>query len=49
VGADFLVRGYNTYSFDYSEVSANVNGGTPEIDRLYGSKMGVVNLEVRLP
>ncbi|HYV92294.1 MAG TPA: hypothetical protein VE978_10940, partial [Chitinophagales bacterium] len=49
VGADFFVRGYNTYSFDYSEVPANADGSTPEIDRLYGSKIGVLNMEVRLP
>lgn len=49
IGADFLVRGYNAYSFDYAEVPANGNGSTPEVDRLYGSKIGVVNLEVRIP
>ncbi|MFO7445749.1 MAG: hypothetical protein R6W90_05245 [Ignavibacteriaceae bacterium] len=50
VGYDTWVRGYNINSFDVSECSGSGNpGDCPEVDRLIGSKIGIFNLEVRVP
>ena len=50
LGRETLVRGYDTGSFDLSECTA-VEGSTacPEFDRLVGSRLGVLNLELRVP
>jgi len=51
VGQEVLVRGYSVGSFSFNECSApppGQIGGCPEYERLEGSRMGVVNLELRL-
>ncbi|MEP7346416.1 MAG: BamA/TamA family outer membrane protein, partial [Gemmatimonadaceae bacterium] len=51
VGDGSLVRGYSAFSFDPNECTEGVGGGAtcPEFDRLVGSRIGVVNLEFRIP
>ncbi len=50
IGYETFVRGYNPNSFDLAECSNNGAGGVcPEFDRLLGSRIGVVNAEVRIP
>lgn len=51
VGDSYLVRGYSVFSFDPTECSAGVQGGSscPEYDRLIGSRIGAANLELRIP
>ncbi|HUM47352.1 MAG TPA: DPP IV N-terminal domain-containing protein, partial [Chitinophagales bacterium] len=49
VGSDVFVRGYNFYSYDPAECHYDENGNCIEINNLYGSKVGVVNFEVRFP
>src|SRR4030095_13554404 len=46
---DYMVRGYNYWSFDPSECHYDAQGNCIEMNRLYGSKIGVMNLEVRFP
>lgn len=48
IGTDYLIRGYNYYSIDYAE-SPTVGSTSPTIDRLFGSKYTIMNLEIRLP
>jgi dipeptidyl aminopeptidase/acylaminoacyl peptidase len=50
VGRDTLVRGYDLDSFDVSECTI-VPGSTrcPEFERLIGSRIAVLNFEVRYP
>lgn len=48
IGRSSLVRGYEFDSFDLSECTITSGSGTcPEIDRLLGSRIGVLNMEVR--
>ncbi len=50
VGYDTWVRGYSINSFDLTECSqTNDPYGCPEIDRLIGSRIGIINAEIRLP
>jgi hypothetical protein len=50
VGNDALVRGYSVGSFDASECTQTGNTQQcPEYDRLIGTKLGVFNLELRIP
>jgi hypothetical protein len=50
LGDETLVRGYSLGSFDLSECSdVTETGRCPEIDRLIGSRIGVVNMELRVP
>ena len=49
LGYATLVRGYSSGSFDLSECSTGNAADCPEFDRLIGSRIGVVNLEVRVP
>jgi len=51
VGDGSMVRGYSVFSFDPSECTNGVEGGSdcPEFDRLVGSRIGVANLEFRIP
>ncbi len=54
LGYEWLVRGYDYYSFSPSECgapaqSANSFTGCPVIDQLFGSRIAVANLEVRVP
>lgn len=49
IGRDSLVRGYELGSFDLSECTlAADQQSCPEFDRLIGSRIAVVNLELRL-
>jgi outer membrane protein assembly factor BamA len=48
LGYDTYIRGYNSYSFDLSECADDDNN-CPEFQRLIGSRIGVLNLELRLP
>ncbi|MBA2422910.1 MAG: PD40 domain-containing protein [Chitinophagales bacterium] len=49
VGNDAFVRGYNFYSYNPSEVTYDASGNSIEINNLFGSKLGVVNFEIRFP
>jgi Tol biopolymer transport system component len=50
VGSDNMVRGYELGSFDASECTQVPNSTScPEFDRLFGSRIGVLNLELRIP
>lgn len=50
LGHQTLVRGYDTGSFSVEECTTTGDSNAcPEFDRLTGSKIGVVNLEVRAP
>src|SRR5690606_365578 len=49
VGSPYLMRGYDYGSFDISECTPTTDGRCPEYDRLNGSRVGVVNLELRIP
>jgi outer membrane protein assembly factor BamA len=51
LGYPTLVRGYEIGSIDLSECTPDPNdpGACPEFDRLVGSRLGVLNLELRLP
>ncbi|MGH9201570.1 MAG: BamA/TamA family outer membrane protein, partial [Vicinamibacterales bacterium] len=54
LGDPALVRGYTYDSFDASECNPDPNGSLggsacPQFDRLLGSRVGVANLEFRIP
>jgi len=49
LGYPTLVRGYDARSFDASECSPTADGSCPEFDRLLGSRILVLNGEVRAP
>ncbi len=50
LGRQTLVRGYDTGSFSVDEcTTVEGSNACPEFDRLVGSKIGVVNFEVRAP
>lgn len=50
LGRETLVRGYSVDSFDVSECTAVPGRSScPEFDRLIGSRLGILNLELRLP
>jgi Tol biopolymer transport system component len=51
IGQDTLIHGYNISSIGLDECVAPAAGSTacPVFDRLVGSKIGVANLEVRVP
>lgn len=49
LGYESLVRGYNTNSFSAMECSASPGEGCAVFNRLIGSKIGVTNIELRLP
>jgi outer membrane protein assembly factor BamA len=51
VGDPYFVRGYNVTSFTATECSALVTGtgSCPLLTRLEGSRIGVVNAELRIP
>jgi Tol biopolymer transport system component len=50
LGNETWVRGYEESSFDLAKCSEeNDNRGCPEYDRLQGSRIGVVNMELRFP
>ncbi len=49
VGNEYLMRGYSTGSFDVGECTPTETGSCAEFDRLLGQRIGVVNLELRVP
>jgi hypothetical protein len=49
LGYSTLVRGYHVESFEPGECSPTADGSCPEFDRLIGSRILVVNAEVRAP
>ncbi|MGQ0643546.1 MAG: BamA/TamA family outer membrane protein [Gemmatimonadaceae bacterium] len=50
LGQETLIRGYSFESFDVTECSDTGNANAcPEFDRLVGSKIGVANVELRIP
>ncbi len=53
LGQETLIRGYDANNFEPEECtpvnSATTQTGCAEIDRLLGSKIGVVNMEMRFP
>lgn len=50
IGSDNFVRGYELGSFDASECTPVPNSPScPEYDRLFGSRIAVLNLELRVP
>lgn len=50
VGNESWIRGYSYYSFDLAKCSEEDDGeNCPEFSRLFGSRIGVFNMEVRLP
>ncbi len=51
LGFETLIRGYAFDSFNQSrECTVSLTGSScPEIDRLFGHRLGVVNVELRLP
>ncbi|MDO5575766.1 MAG: hypothetical protein Q4F84_01695, partial [Fibrobacter sp.] len=42
------IRGYDFYSFDHS-IHRDSLGNYPEFERLLGSRIGIMNLELRYP
>jgi hypothetical protein len=52
VGYETLVRGYARESFENRECTAvnpNATSGCPAFERLFGSRIGVANVELRIP
>ncbi|HEY0672181.1 MAG TPA: hypothetical protein VGD27_07945 [Longimicrobiales bacterium] len=51
IGYETYVRGYSVESFDGNECSENLSSpaACPEFDRLIGSKIAVMNMELRIP
>ncbi len=49
VGFEYFMRGYAPESFSASECTAIEGDSCPEFNRLYGHRVGVANLELRVP
>ncbi len=49
LGYPGLVRGYDQGSFEAGECGIQVDGSCPVFDRLIGSRVGLVNAEIRFP
>ncbi len=49
VGMESLIRGYSYYSFQLQECTIRPDGRCAEFERLLGHRIGVVNLETRIP
>jgi outer membrane protein assembly factor BamA len=49
LGYPGLVRGYDSGSFEAGECGIQPDGSCPTFDRLIGSRVGVVNAELRFP
>lgn len=50
VGRETLIRSYDIDSFDASDCRrAEGTDDCPELDRLFGSRLAVANLELRVP
>ncbi|NLE02637.1 MAG: peptidase S9, partial [Fibrobacter sp.] len=49
LGYETLIRGYSSYSYDLAGCSDSTFGDCPEFNRLQGSRIGVFNMELRIP
>jgi Tol biopolymer transport system component len=49
IGYPALVRGYSAGSFEIGECGASIDGSCPVFDRLLGSRLTVLNAEMRVP
>ncbi len=51
LGYPTLIRGYDYYSFNANECAAGAtaSNGCPVLDRLFGQRIAVANLELRIP
>lgn len=49
LGYETLIRGYAYESFEGKECGESDYGGCPVFDRMFGQKIGVANLELRIP
>jgi Tol biopolymer transport system component len=49
LGYPGLVRGYDSNSFESFECGLQIDGSCPSFDRLFGSRIGVMNAELRFP
>ena len=49
LGYPGLVRGYDSYSFESSECGLATDGSCPVFDHLLGSRVAIVNAEMRVP
>ncbi len=49
LGYPGLVRGYDSYSFESSECGLSPDGSCPVFDNLLGSRVAIVNAEMRVP
>src|SRR5690606_1308589 len=49
VGYETLVRGYASDSFEVNECTSTDTDPCPEYGRLFGSRLAVANLELRIP
>ena len=49
LGYETLIRGYAYESFDGRECGQTTDGSCPVFDRMFGQRIGVANLEFRVP
>jgi WD40 repeat protein len=49
IGYESLVRGYDSASFDPGECASSDSTGCPVYEQLFGSRMGIANVELRFP
>jgi hypothetical protein len=49
IGYESLIRGYAYESFSGRECGDSQDGSCPVFDRMFGQKIGVANLEIRVP
>jgi len=49
LGYETLMRGYAYESFDSRECGQTADGGCPVFDRMFGQRLAVANLELRVP
>jgi outer membrane protein assembly factor BamA len=51
LGYETLIRGYSWESFDNNEcgIGATGDGGCPVFDRMFGQRLAVANIELRVP
>jgi Tol biopolymer transport system component len=49
LGYSGLVRGYDPSSFEAGECGVQLDGSCPAFDRLIGSRIGLANVEMRMP
>lgn len=49
VGGPYFIRGYSSGSFDVNECTPTSTGSCGEFDRLLGQRLGVANVELRIP